>query len=110
MRMMFAVVFACIILAFTASGVAGGVEVGDWLSGGYVVTGYNAPAALKWSPSVFNYGYIDYSVSDPWYRSVARPYLDSWYWPSYYYRSGITVYPVNYYRPAYYWHGLPWPY
>ena len=53
MRMMFAVDFACIILAFTASGVAGGVEVGDWLSGGYVVTGYNAPAALKWSPSVF---------------------------------------------------------
>ncbi len=53
MRMMFAVVFACIILAFTASGVAGGVEVGDWLSGGYVVTGYNLGFPQKESPLAF---------------------------------------------------------
>ena len=101
MRKNLAVVFACIILAFIGSSVADGAR--DWLSSGYVVTGYY-PAAV-WGPTTYYYGYFDYAASDPWYRYVAGPYLNSWYWPSWYYRS----YPVSYYRPAY-WYGWPWTY
>jgi|GEM_PF-516319 len=110
MRMALALVFAC-ILSFAASSVAGGIDGGDWLSSGYVVTGYHSPAYV-WSPTVYYYGYFDYSGPDPWYSYVARPYLDSWYWHSWYYPSGVGVYPVSYYRPAYYWYwyGWPWPY
>lgn len=108
--MLFAFAFACIILALTGSGVAEGIQVGDWLSSGYVVTGYQAPAPITWSPAVYHYGYFDYSTSDPWYRYVAQPYLNSWYWPSWYYPGGINVYPVSYYRPAYYWYSSPWTY
>jgi hypothetical protein len=107
MKTMFAVISACLILTFTASSTDGGKEVRDWLSSGYVVSGYNVPAATKWSPAVPYYAYYDYSSSDPWYRYVARPYLDSWYWPPSYYRG----YPVSYYyRPTYYWYSSPWRY
>lgn len=108
----FAVIFAGVFLIFAASSVAVGTK--DWLSSGYVVTGYHSPAAT-WGPTVFHYGYYDYSISDPWYRYVARPYLSGWYWSSWYYPGVISVYPVSYYSPvyywpAYYWYGSPWTY
>lgn len=106
MNRLFAVVFACIVLTITTSSLADGAR--DWLSSGYVVSGYHSPASI-WGPTIYHYGYFDYSTSDPWYRHVARPYLDNWYWP-WYYQSGVNVYPVSYYRPSYYWYGSPWTY
>lgn len=111
MKMILAVAFACLILTFTASSTGEAKEMRDWLSAGYVVSGYHAPAAFKWSPAVSYYTYYDYSAPDPWYRYVAQPYLDNWYWPPSYYQGGINAYPVSYYNPPnYYWYGSPWRY
>jgi len=111
MKILIAVIFACMLLASIASSTEEGAkEVGDWLSGGYVVT-HHKPVH-NWGPGIAYSVYYDSAVFDPWYRTVARPYLSNWYWPPSSYRTGITVYPVSYYYyPAsYWWYDPVWRY
>ena len=110
MKMIITAIFACMLLACVASSTEEEAKVaGDWLSGGYVVSHHHP--FYSWGPWTAYSVFYDSTVFDPWYRTVAWPYLSDWYQPPFYYRSGVTVYPVRYYYPAtYWWYDSIWRY
>ena len=70
-------------------GTASGTYSGDWSSGGHVV----APDAVGWGYGKPYPVYYNSDVLDPWYRHVAWPFLNDWYWPPSYYPSHYYSYP-----------------
>lgn len=101
MKIAIVAILACLFVVDMAPS----MESGDWLSNGYVVTHHHAaPVIGSWGHGISYPIYYDSTVFDPWYRNVAWPFLNNWYWPPSYYRSGSAGYPFCYY-PGSYWYG-----
>jgi hypothetical protein len=92
-------VFICACLFLTV--MTSSAYDGDWSSGGHVASpvvshGYGVPYPV----------YYDYANFDPWYRGVALPFLNDWYWPPSYYPGYYHSYYGYPHDPYPYYHGV----